>query len=138
MNRGMRPAKLVLIAAFLSAAGTSAIAACAAESPDGTFTYTVIGSRSCETWIEARRNERSKEVFKWVQATAAKSWLVGFLSGMNATSATPKFDFLDAMDADTATLWMDKYCRENPTESMSAGGRQLFRNLEKITRPARQ
>jgi len=72
---------------------------------------------------------------QWVaNPEGRKSWLMGYLSGMNSATADPtkNIDHLKKLkSAQQAYLWVDKYCRENPLKNVSDGGIALFIELIK-------
>lgn len=76
------------------------------------------GDNSCGSWVEARQKDR-----KLVQY-----WYIGFISGINMES---KKDHLAKIDAASAYLWMDKYCRENPLKDIVEASGALFIELKK-------
>ena len=71
---------------------------------------------SCGSWVEARqKNQKSIQL-----------WYVGFISGINMKSEK---NHLAKIDAASAYLWMDKYCRENPLKNIVEGSSDLFFEL---------
>jgi hypothetical protein len=73
---------------------------------------------SCGSWVEARQKNQ-----KQIQL-----WYIGFISGINMESTK---DNLAKINAASAYLWMDKYCRENPLKSIVEGSGDLFIELKK-------
>lgn len=73
---------------------------------------------------------------EWFKRPPAKSWLLGFLSGLNAVIAEekkdmPKYDPLNTLNsAEQANLWMDNYCRANPLKRVSGGALDLYLKLQ--------
>ena len=84
-------------------------------------TSTVLGANdnSCADWITARDRKN---------AQAYEFWLMGFLSGLNV-SRDYSDDFLSGKKGNALTLWMDKYCRENPFKTIPDGAFQLTKEL---------
>ena len=83
---------------------------------------TMFGSPDCGQWLADR-------------ASHQKSWLLGFLSGLNVAIAEKNFDPLDRLNsADQAFAWMDNYCRNNPLKLVSAGAAKLYEELQHDTR----
>jgi hypothetical protein len=67
--------------------------------------YSIESVRSCGAWVNVRESgERIKK-------SQTESWMVGYLSGMARTN---RDDFLAGIDAESALLYVDKYCRDNP------------------------
>lgn len=85
----------------------------------------VFGAPTCGDWIKT-------------PSQAKKSWLWGFMSGLNLLNdyldRTPK-DPLDQLDsAQQMNLWMDNYCQANPLETVSRGGAILYEELRSRAR----
>lgn len=81
---------------------------------------TTIGDRDCGQWIKGQ--------------SGTKTWLVGFLTGMNMafSQGNPNVDLLRKLrSAEQAYLWMDNYCRANPLKMVSEGAIDLFLELQK-------
>ncbi len=94
----------------------------AQDPSDQSETITVFGAPDCGRWVA--QND-----------TPQKSWLQGYLSGMNrihfATDGIPS-DPLDALaSADQAFIWMDKWCSENPLKKVPEGALLLYVELMK-------
>lgn len=72
---------------------------------------------------------------KWITQAdfAKKSWLLGFISGLNVAYKTFNPNSIDPLDklssGEQALVWMDKYCRENPLQRVDTGGTVLFLEL---------
>lgn len=64
-----------------------------------------------------------------------KSWLLGFMSGMNIQHlilTQGKSDPLKKVtSANQIWSWMDNYCQKNPLNKVSQGGLDLFQELKK-------
>jgi hypothetical protein len=57
------------------------------------------------------------------------NWVLGFLTAYNwYGEGTGKI--LRGTDAQGAFAWIDKHCRDNPTESLAAAVSELIRHLE--------
>ena len=84
------------------------------------FAYITFGAPDCGQWLKANSVAQARD----------ESWLLGFLSGMNA-SAFGKVDVLEPLSsARQAVVWMDNYCRKNPLSNVNDGGIRLFWELE--------
>ena len=55
-------------------------------------------------------------------------WLAGFITGANAYRRG-KRDYIEGTDMDSAMLWIDKYCAENP---LSHSGEAAYRLIEEL------
>jgi hypothetical protein len=79
---------------------------------------TLFGAYDCSQW------------FSLTQDPLPKTWLLGYLSGMDY--ATPTHSALDRLkSAEQAYLWIDNYCKANPSKKISDGAKQLYNELEK-------
>ena len=88
--------------------------------PRGSF-----GGHSCGTWHEVRKQDKLS-----VGQQALTSWVVGFLSGLNMHAAAKNiWGKTNPLTASQISLWLDKYCRENPLSSIRNGAWDLFRTL---------
>ena len=76
------------------------------------------GNSSCGGWVEARQKNQKQIQY----------WYIGLISGINMES---KKNHLANIDAASAYLWMDKYCRENPLKNIVEGSGDLFIELKK-------
>lgn len=83
---------------------------------------TVHGTYSCGFYVKSRA----------LGSTSPPSWLLGFLSGANVYGSQ-KVDLLKNVDHESLFLWMDKYCKETPLESMESGARLLLNELHQKT-----
>jgi hypothetical protein len=99
-----------------------------------TITLTVLGAHTCKDWNTKRENERKvpQPLLASLSAASSQHWLLGYMSGYNAAYPTNK-DLLDGMDADTVTVWMDKYCTSNPTKKLYEAAGVLLRQLVKLS-----
>jgi hypothetical protein len=96
-----------LAALLMVAGGQAALAA-------GTTTF---GDSPCAQWVEQPRR-------------AHKTWLMGFLSGMNVTASGKPVDPLAHIaSADEVFAWMDRYCRKNPEHKLSEGAVDFYLEL---------
>lgn len=85
----------------------------ASTSPIAMRTY---GVPDCGEWINQKSN-------------ANKSWLMGFLTGMNIIDAAGENPLARLQSAEQAFLWLDNYCSANPLHTALEGGDMLFREL---------
>jgi hypothetical protein len=66
------------------------------------------GADSCGQWLEARRSDGPAQL-------AMHSWFAGYLSAANVAGAG---DILRGGRVEDARLWVDRWCRDNPTRSV--------------------
>jgi len=92
-------------------------------SSEAALAVTIRGAASCEKWVDDREQEKSGK-----RMMTRDVWLVGYLSGL--ASGTQKEFWgkpgVDALDNDSALLWMDNYCRANPLKDADDGAVRLF------------
>jgi hypothetical protein len=76
---------------------------------------TTFGGANCGQWI--------KQLIE-----PDKSWLLGFLSGINVAAATN--NALDKIKSPQQIyLWMDNYCKANPLSTVTDGAYTLMNEL---------
>lgn len=74
---------------------------------------------NCATW----HNEPNYK-------TTAKSWLIGYVSGINASGFYgDQTDLLMGTPEHSIYHWMDGYCKSNPRGTVHAGANALLRDL---------
>lgn len=104
--------KAKLIALGLAAAMAVACSSASAQA-------TTMGARSCGLWVK-HRSEKS------ISEAAARSWLVGYLSGLAVAS---NIDTLKNAESESLFLWVDNYCKTNPLKSIGEAGLELHFEL---------
>ena len=68
----------------------------------------------------------------FTRSSAARIWLLGYLSGLASADSTTKIDVLDRLNsADQAHLWMDNYCKNNPLKKVNEGAMELYMELSR-------
>jgi hypothetical protein len=92
--------------------------------------WTSFGLIDCGQWVIAAGTNKS----------TYKTWLAGYLSGLNGGHnlwVNNKLDPLDQLGSmDQAYVWMDNWCRTNPLEKLTHGGMVLYEEL--TTRAAKR
>jgi hypothetical protein len=86
--------------------------------------YTVIGGGDCNKWV--RENNPSD-----------RTWLVGFISGMNAWfSQKTNSDPLAAVRSGVGIVaWVDDYCRANPQKPLEEAAYEVYlQTIPKLTK----
>ena len=81
----------------------------------------------CGVWTQ-RRDEQGKGGDR-LAAGIAQSWLVGYLSGV--ATALGKDFWGDTTTMEPTYLWMDNYCRANPSKFIGVAALELFREKTK-------
>ena len=95
---------MLTIFTLLASASTSAMA----------FKFIKSKDVSCGVWSRDRRTN----------ADFLETWLMGYLSGVNAmqnADATNPLNIYDDIDSKMVALWMDRYCMQNPLKGLSSG-----------------
>jgi hypothetical protein len=65
----------------------------------------------------------------------SRTWLAGYVSGLNSALATPKNDPLNKINSiEQIYLWMDNFCQKNPLKTVQDGGNALYFELQLKTR----
>jgi len=85
---------------------------------------TVMGSRSCGDWVKEHSETKPKD---WDGITQ-DAWLVGFISGI---AMIIQKDVLKDQSGESLVLWVTNYCKNNPLNSTSDAGQELFVKLKK-------
>jgi hypothetical protein len=84
------------------------------------FGQVIFGGSDCGQWISSKTDIR-------------KSWLVGFVSGLNTVGvAIGDKDWLAKVDsAEQIFLFVDNYCQKNPLKRIESAGQALMFELTK-------
>ena len=82
------------------------------------------GAATCGEWLEARKDNTVSEL-------VLKSWILGFISSYNhyVYSGSNPDGIFGSTDVNGLPAWMDKYCRENPLNSVYDGTVPLIDEL---------
>jgi hypothetical protein len=82
---------------------------------------TSFGASDCGQWVAKSKSN-----------PAYRTWLLGYMSGLNSALFTSKNDPLDKINsAEQIFLWMDNFCQRNPLKNVQDGGNALFLELQK-------
>lgn len=102
-------------------------------------TFTTFGLRKCSAWNKDMADEKSisRGFSSGIAAANDRNWLAGFVSGVNM-ALTDRTDLLSGMDLQTASDWVDSYCKENETADVAEAVARLYLELEKIHRQKEQ
>jgi len=82
------------------------------------------GTNSCESWVDARKNEGTAVRATGV-AMASRAWMWGFVSGASTYGRRP----LGRVQAQAVDAWVDKYCWDHPLVALDEAGRVLVEEL---------
>lgn len=113
--------KLLLLLLLLMPAGAWA------SDKDG---YTaVVSGRSCGEFIEFRQkleepNADLSDTASVMDYSHTLGWIAGYLSAFN-WQTPDTYQILGNSDFKSAVLWLEKYCRANPSNDISRGMRAL-------------
>ena len=82
------------------------------------------GVPDCASWLQPEHVTRE---------FMNKSWLVGYLSGLNLGFFVDKsrkpFDYFAGVTTGQIYLWMDNYCRANPLSNVMVESSDLFAEM---------
>ena len=73
-----------------------------------------VGTNSCGKWLEAAPSPGTRAQFR--------SWVLGFLSGVNWHSSTTQ---AKVPDPEAALAFVDEYCKRNPLHLVALGAAAL-------------
>lgn len=82
------------------------------------------GVKSCESYQADRKEDGSMHYINL-------NWAKGFITGVNFIHAETKGNpqLGEGLDLDALTLWIDKYCRNNPHAALSDASAALVNEL---------
>jgi hypothetical protein len=83
---------------------------------------TVFVPGDCGLWVKTQSPA--------LRATMS-GWLLGYLSGLSMRHEQPNDPLASLNSPEQATLWLDKYCRNNPLSNLQVGGNSLFGELDR-------
>lgn len=98
-------------------------------SSDGKLSFISLGGVSCGKWILAREDRggnRSTYSF-------AEMYAIGFLTSYNIFTKD-MYNILEGSDLDSASLFVDNYCKQNPLSSVASGLKMLVDELRPSAR----
>lgn len=108
-NSGTKPAAAILL---------FALALWAPISTAGEYTILGAGSRPCGSWLQARSQVTP-------ESSVMQSWLLGYITSINAHELTITKDIAEGTNADGMFLWVDNYCTEHPLDSVARAAASL-------------
>jgi hypothetical protein len=102
------------------------IAPAAAQSIKGS------GSDDCGEWLQYRQSVASQQATSRdvLLLSMEKSWIDGFVSGINATQAFGNADLLGSHPGEGMYAWVDNYCRSKPLDNILAASLALAIELK--------
>ncbi len=105
---------------------------CVGDSPAKKIT--IFGYRTCKTWTKDRAKSVGGGFPNSIGKSFDETWLVGFMSGVNAATSTYFDNPLRSIDSTIIFDWMDKYCDAHPNRDVSDGGIELFNKLVDLSK----
>ena len=111
-----RTAAAILLAAAFGAS---------ADRPGTAATRYVIlgaGNRPCGSWLKLR-SQASPD------SEVLQSWVLGYLTSVNANLLTTSEDVTTGSSAETAYAWIDNYCAAHPLDSLARATGALLDSL---------
>ena len=85
----------------------------------GEYTILGAGSRPCGSWLQARSQVTP-------ESSVMQSWLLGYITSINAHELTITKDIAEGTNADGMFLWVDNYCTEHPLDSVARAAASLI------------
>ncbi len=84
-----------------------------------------VGAWSCSAWTDTRKNVRSD---------TTEQWVLGFLSGIG--SVVHGGDPLKGSPPQSASEWLDRYCRANPKDTIAQATEKFSATRRVFTAPS--
>jgi hypothetical protein len=112
----MRSLILLILAQALIALPASA------ADTDGQYTILGVGGESCAVYLNHRHGGNDLADLSY------RNWLGGYLTHYNRTVAGT-YNILGGTDLNGAMLWLENYCKANPTDSFSIAADKLIEAL---------
>jgi hypothetical protein len=120
----MLPVPFVLVAMLFTLSSGPQSPVAPAATHDAWIVPLSEGTNTCESWVDARRNEGMT-----VRATgtllASRAWIWGLVSGASVYGTRP----LSRVTAPDVDAWVDKYCFEHPLVGLDQAGKVLIEEL---------
>jgi hypothetical protein len=85
------------------------------------------GAYACREWTAERKTNSTR-------SKMTSTWLLGFLSGVNATPVSPPRDILSGVNIDELLAWVDKFCTDNPSTNVGTAAAKLAEELRNRSR----
>ncbi|QNK69182.1 hypothetical protein [Variovorax sp. PAMC26660] len=108
--------KRTLIAGLLAATVTSAVHA----QRDGA-TFNGVGVETCGAYLKVRRTSST------VEDAIFGQWVMGYVAAYNLYSNQPAVT--DLPTTSTVVAYLDKFCRDNPLDSVASGAMSMLADL---------
>jgi len=83
-----------------------------------------VQSHDCQNWTAS--HSKAALPFNATARAAYRAWVLGFVSGVNTGSNT---ELLQEVDHTAVLRWLDGFCADNPTETISSAARSLVAEL---------
>ena len=80
------------------------------------------GAYACREWTTERKTNSTR-------SKMSSTWLLGFLSGVNATPTDPPRDILSGVNIDDLIAFVDRFCCENPSANVGTAASKLAEEL---------
>lgn len=79
------------------------------------LTINGVGGHGCGMYLEFRHDGND------AMKTLYQQWAAGFMAGYSSAIAKPGTQTNLALDLDTYTAWLDKWCADNPLSNIVSG-----------------
>lgn len=88
------------------------------------FTVYGPGGQSCGLWLEERKSDDRGNLY-------TRAWLAGYVTGVILALSGDDSEKYRKTDLSSMVAFIDKWCRENPLETVHEGANNLVWNLER-------
>ncbi|HXX57593.1 MAG TPA: hypothetical protein VEI96_06295 [Thermodesulfovibrionales bacterium] len=91
----------------------------AARDKQGNLAVYGIGSKTCEKFLQDRKDAADLSYHHWVG---------GYISGFN-TGSEETYDIVGTKDFDSLMVWLENYCKANPLDAFGVATGKLMIEL---------
>ena len=100
----------------------------ARPNPEGAYEVLGVGTLSCEVWSKDRADRSSENHF------INGAWVQGYLTAVNVFGDGPSH-VAKGIDDEGIMEWIDNYCTQHPTDSLTVATKALVDELTKRAAP---
>lgn len=124
---------LIMTGLVLLCSAASAQIARPRQSATRNVTVYAPGSSSCGVWLDAREEAKTNKLD--LRHMQFEMFLSGFASAYNwCLVGAPSTDIFGETDVYSQRAYLDKYCRDNPTDTFVWAVRDLLNHLKSLQR----
>ena len=107
----------------LAIALVAALFCCGANAADEPITVSGFADMSCGAWAATDHNEIGRAQYL--------AWFRGFITGVNYSKPKQQIELENLPSNETLSLYVDKYCRDNPLSGFPVAAFELVKDLRK-------